>query len=326
MSEIIIFSQAPSDIQYVLHLYQLQVNKKNVKIIVVNVRNNFKYLNTLKLNAQIYFIPLVGQKNIFQFIKHVFSLKLIYIKLFSKTFNNKVYFFSPNYDYVTAFLVNKLRLRNTVYFCDIYSIHGPELNSFFLFLKKQISKYFLGFNIKFFMNGSSLAYQFVFSNTDINLFYFKVNNSLIDCFRYKIESNGESKKKSLLLFESNGGLENYFVKYENDLRDVIVYLVDEYNIFVKPHPRLGYSQVLNDYNLTIIEDFIPSELLSTNDFSIVLGIESTAIASVQHPKKFSLINIFEFKKTEIKENFKRYLDNLSKPELIYVDSIKDLQK
>lgn len=326
MNEIIIFSQAPADIQYVLFLYKINISEHKINIFVVNVYNNYKYLNSLKLNAEISFIPLIGQKKTIQFIEHVLNLKSLYRKTFKHSSNNKVYFFSLNYDYVTAFFVNKLSLNNNVHFCDIYSINGPEINNIFLSIKKILCEYLLGFNIKFFMNGSTLTYQYVFKNTNIKVSNIEIKKSLIDCYKFKISIKSKSNKKSVLLFESNGMVENYFVKYENDLKELIISLISEYKVYIKPHPRVGYSKILNDYDLKIIEDYIPSELLSYNDFSILLGIESTAIATVLHPNKFSLIDIFEFKKPEVKENFRSYLNNLSKSELKYINSIEDLKQ
>jgi len=64
MDKVILFSQAPADIKYVLFLYEKFKDDKQIDIIVVNVENNFKYLQSLNLKARLYFVPVIGAKNI----------------------------------------------------------------------------------------------------------------------------------------------------------------------------------------------------------------------------------------------------------------------
>ena len=68
MKQLILFSQAPADIVYVLSLYEQKKEQYKIKIIVVNVMNNFKFLSSLKLKAEIEYIPVVGKRKIFKML------------------------------------------------------------------------------------------------------------------------------------------------------------------------------------------------------------------------------------------------------------------
>jgi len=322
MKKMILFSQAPADIQYVLSLYHNHKETHDILIIVVNVKNNFKFFHSLNLIAKIEFVPLIGQKNILKFLKYSISLKIKYKSLFSKFNNAQVYFFSNNYDYVTAYFINKLQIKNNIFFMDIYNIDGKEIISIQNNIKVKIMKYLFDIDIKFFSIAGANAYQYLFDKNKINTISIEVNPKNLHGYRYKINSN---HKKRVLIFESNGVLDKSFANYQDDLTKIILKVNDKYDIYIKPHPRLGYSQFLLNYKLNIIDSYIPSELLRISDFDIVLGIDSTSIATGQHLNKLSLIDLFEFSDETRKNYLKNYLNKLSKNKLIYLDSIDGIE-
>ena len=205
---------------------------------------------------------------------------------------------------------------------DIYNIDGKEIISIQNNIKVKIMKYLFDIDIKFFSIAGANAYQYLFDKNKINTISIKVNPKDLDGYRYKINSN---HKKNLLLFESNGILDKSFVNYQKELTQIILKVIDKYDVYIKPHPRLGYSKFLNTYKINIIESYIPSELLRISDFDIVLGIDSASIATGQHLNKFSLIDLFEFSDETRKNYLKNYLNKLSKNKLIYLDSIDGIE-
>jgi hypothetical protein len=316
----VLFSQAPADIQYVLSLYDKYKNKYKILIVVVNVKNNYKYFESLNLGVRVDFIPLVGQNKKLEFLKYVFKLRTIYSVLFKNISDAEVYFFSKNYDYVTAFFIEKLMKNNTIYFYDIYKIDGEELGGYKYTLKKLIIKFLFGINIKFFSLPPSIAYQYKFDNKNVHQIS-SVNSAKLYKYRIKKINN----KKNLLLFESNGEQSEDFLNYKENMMTILNELKDRYNIYIKPHPRLGYSQILNKYKVNVIPDYIPGELVDTKDFDIVLGIDSSSIAIIKHHNKYSLINLFEFKDDTRKQYLKEYLDNLSIKNILYIKNIKSIK-
>ena len=254
----ILFSQSASDIQYILSLYERYKNEKDIKIYIVNVENNYKFLKSLDLKAKLEFIPIVAQKKIFKYIWFSFKLRFLYRKLFSDTRQAKIYFFSDNYDYVTSFFIEKLYQDNEVYFIDIYKQNFSEKKSTLNNIKKAIMYCLLGIQVYF----NEYSYIYILNNK-IKKINMTVKQDDIEKYKYKVICEN-SHKNNLLLYESNSGSDKWFVDYNRDLANIINKVSNDYNIYVKPHPRFGYSKFLEKYSVTIISDYIPSELLTAS--------------------------------------------------------------
>ena len=63
------------------------------------------------------------------------------MKLFNKINRSEVYFFSNTADYVTAFFIERLSFKHSVYFIDINKIKGLEIYGF----KNRLSKLMIQF-------------------------------------------------------------------------------------------------------------------------------------------------------------------------------------
>ena len=78
---------------------------------------------------------------------------------------------------------------------------------------------------------------------------------------------------------------------------------------------------MNDYDVIIVESFIPSEFIFLNNFDVILGIVTSAIATSKHHNKYSLINVFEFTDKSAKIKFKKHMDDLSGGSLVHISDI-----
>lgn len=321
MKQLILFSQAPADIVYILSLYEQKKEHYKVKIIVVNVMNNFKFFKSLKLKAEIEYVSVIAKKNPLKLLIFFIRLRILYIKLFNKIDRSEVYFFSNTEDYVTAFFIEKLSFQHNVYFIDIHSIKGPESYGFKNSLSKIIVQFLLGIRIKFFIHyAGTTAYQYLFDFNRVVEKKLNPNDNVLKQYQYRINSQGNKKK--LLLFEGNGLLESFYIDYERTLRASIEKLSKKYEIYIKPHPRLGYSDFLTDYDVVIVESHIPAELIFLNNFDVILGIVTSAIATAKHHNKYSLINVFDFTDKSAKIKFKKHMDDLSGGTLTYISDIE----
>lgn len=320
MKDVILFSQAPADIQYIIYLYD-KYKDCNVTIIVVNVINNYKYLKSLSLNAEISFIPLISQRHFLKFLLYPIKLQLIYFKQFIGLKDASIYFFSNNYDYVTAFFIQKLNYKNNVYFYDLYDLDGPPLKGINSLIKVALTRLLFGITVKFFKLSSYVAYQYIFENTDVKHITLNVNINRLNHYRYYTK---KTKNIKVLLFESNEMRDDSFVEYGKHITAILDKLPSDCNIYIKPHPRLGYSSILNGYNIKLVPDFVPSELLYLDDFTLVLGIGSTSIATAIHSNKYSLIYLFDFRDEKRREYLVNYLNKLSGNRLVYLNNLADL--
>lgn len=314
----IIFSQAPADIQYVLSLYHKYKDSYNLKIIVVNIENNYKFLKSLKLDAELKFIPTVSQKKPFRYTVFIFKLRFLYKELFADTHNIKIYFFSKNYDYVTSFFIEKLAIKNEVTFVDIYKQNFIEKNSIVNDIKKRIMYYALG--IKVYFNHYSYIYIL---NKKIKKMSMIVQSKDISQYKYNIIPKN-NHKKNILFFESNINEANYFVDYQRDLMNIVTRMKEYCNIYIKPHPRLGHSRFLDKYSITIIEDYVPSELLNLEKFNMIFGVETTAIATSDFKDKYCLINLFEYNDLNRKRYIINYLNKLSVQNIAFLENLDDV--
>ena len=314
MKKLILISQSPADLRYVIDLYEEFKEHKEIKIVVITVINNFNFLKTLDLKADIKFVPLVGKGNILRLLFFFINLRSIYKNLFSKCEGESVYFFSNTMDYVTAYFVKKLSERNAVYFIDIYKIEGPDVTGIIIKIITFILKLTLGINIRFLRHYTGdICYQYNSEKDNIISKERRITSKLKACYQYR--ALGNTKRRKLVFFEGNGVLNKYYVNYEKNLRDCIETLSLKYEIFIKPHPRVGFSQFLIDCNVEILPPHIPAEFISLSDFDVVLGIETVAIAKV-------IIGCFDFNKQSTKNDFKERLEVQSDGYLQYVDDLK----
>ena len=189
MKDMVLFSQAPADMQYVLYLYAKYKDSHKIKIVVVSVQNNYKFYQSLDLEATVEFVPLISQSHIVKFLLHSLRIRQIYRKIFASMQNSEIYFFAKNYDYVTAFFIEKLTKNNNIYFYDIYHIDGIEVNSISTNLKKILSKLLFGINIKFFGLPPYIAYQYLYDRKIIKEIDLKIEDHLLSKYKYTIKDN-----------------------------------------------------------------------------------------------------------------------------------------
>ena len=104
---------------------------------------------------------------------------------------------------------------------------------------------------------------------------------------------------------------------------------NDYKVYIKPHPSKGYSDFLDQMDVTIVPALIPAELLEISIFKYVLGINSLSIARLSmnsENKIFSLINIYKWKDFSEKEQNINNLNIKSCDKIIFVNSLNCFDK
>lgn len=325
MQDMILFSQAPADIMHVLALYEKHHQQHKITIIVVNVQNNYKFFDSLDLGIQIEFIPLVSQTKPVQFLKLIFGLKSQYRHLFAHSNDAIVYYFSNNYDYITAYFIENLSKTNQINFIDLYQIDGPAIHSTSAKLKTAIMSAILGVKFKFFQHMENVIYQYQLPDRDncAQIPVPHISKGQLARFEYEVKNSDD--QPSLLLMESNGANDPRFQHYNNDLRQIFEQISPQYSIYIKPHPRIGASDMISHYQTTMIEAYVPAELINLDGFSVILGIDSTAIATIEHQHKYCLLELFEFVDIEVKHHLRDYLNKLADKPIEYIDNVAELK-
>jgi len=318
MKNIIIFSQAPRDLRYIIELVNSLATKINLTIYVINLKTNYDYLNSINLNARIIYLKTSINRNIFDFIRNYFILLNIHYKYFKNINCYEVYYFSGVYDYVVPYIIERLKRKNTIYFIDIYK---HIFNRKKICLKDRIKELFISLllNVKFqyVYIGTNKIYRCLIS--DVSVKEIILNKSKYICNFDNISIN------TILLFETDVKTTPYYKNYEEDLKKIIEVLEKKFKIYIKPHPRLGYTKLLENYNVKILPQNIPGEFININNFLYILGMHSTILAdiAINNSKVYSLLNLFSMEKQNYL-TLKKYLDIHSNNRIKYLNCLDDL--
>ena len=133
-----------------------------------------------------------------------------------------------------------------------------------------------------------------------------------------------------MLFERDMSNNAYLVDYETRLREIIGTCISSgYNLYVKPHPKAGYSSFLNDFEMDLIPPHIVSELLDVSSFNLVFGVFSVsttwhAMDSENSTPVYSLFDLFDFTDPTQKEYIDKVLLDLSNEQLAAIGSMNEL--
>ena len=321
--DIVAFCQAPQDMAKIVTLYANKPANCSFHIYVINVKANFDFLMDLNLDAKIYYVKHKKLSNPLNIISMFFYLHKHFIKKIRRYKNAKIYFFSQYFDYVTPIFLSRLDRSNEFYFINIYK---PELKlTSTSFIRKIFFKVFdLFFNVKLYPTKigiiPSYFYKLPTSTNEIEL-----ETKVPEKFQ---KNHTHNDKTSILLFEANGNTEPYFTNYSKDLEKLISLISSRFKIYIKPHPRLGYSPSLNDNSkFTIVSGRTPSEFINPNQFSCILGIETSGTKDFveKHPHVYSIIDLFSFK-DNADEFYKSHLKTISNNKMKFITSFDELNK
>lgn len=327
MKEIVIFCQAPADIQYALSLYDTYQNESTFHFFAINVEGMYQFLTGLKLkNAHIEFIPYpnLNIRNPKSILKVRQYIKDNIKQHFRGLTNCEIYYFSNKYDWLVFAFIAYLAKRNKVFCYDHYAKSIPYEKNNIISAKKLIALL-----IYFYLTRIILHYEWVNNrgvmsfNHDkygISVREIRVSKEIFTKYAYNVEDS--PLQNSILFFDSNisnaDGIENY----EETLRSIINFFMEKgFTLYIKPHPRLGYSKFLDEYDVTILPAYIPGEFIAYSQFSAIVGISTVAIAKIaicSDVPVYSLMDLFTFKNTSKKETYRKYLIDQSDGKVMFI--------
>ena len=84
--------------------------------------------------------------------------------------------------------------------------------------------------------------------------------------------------RAVLFFDKDITHKKFIVDYEEQMSAICDMLgANNVHIYIKPHPRMGYSKFLNKYCSGIIPAEVPGEFIDTDRFQAVLSVYSLAL-------------------------------------------------
>jgi len=330
-NEIIIFCQAPADVQYTLDIYDKNKHRAKVSIFCINVKASYKFLKSLNLVLKkLIFIPYslkFGPRNPLSIYNEKIRLAKLYKKYFDTIAENDIYFFSHLYDWVLYTFLGKIYRRNKIFFIDHYGYISGEYFKTKLSIKLMtqiiIYKYITGVILDYYSHNDQNILAFPIDQYNVKLLPVPIGLHKVWA---KYRFNMSIDKKSILLFENGIGDSNQIINYEQSLTAILKHFqTANVKVYIKPHPRLGYTKGFKR-NVHIIPNYVPGEFLPIEKFIGIYGIASAAIGNLANSKNnvFSLIDCFDFIKKVDKDFHKRYLDKLSNNKISYVKNIDGL--
>ncbi len=324
MKEIIIFVQASRDIQYALAIYMRNKDIASFKFYVMDHKSNYDYLLGLNLvDCEIKFIPNIPLKSLRNVFREKCRLPNLYKLEFSKLNDASVYFFCNYFDFKTFYFVSKLSLSNEVIFFDHYKLERPMgvLPSLRGALKLSIVWFVTGQRMQVSSEQDILVFDWRMH--DIKKSFFEVEKNELRQFVKCVEVQG----KSVLFFDSNDQGSMLYKNYVETLTLLIDFLqLNNYSIYVKPHPRLGMSDCLSKYPIIKLDESIPIELLGLSNFDCVIGNTTAALTAVYGQKHaVSFMLMLNFVDEEVKKRYQKYLMDLSS-KIIFVKNINEFEE
>jgi len=335
MENIVVFAQAPADIQHVLAIYDKYKNKTKLLVFVVNVGGMYKFLLSLNLKLhQLIFIPYVQNLFVFNPLsiqaerKRLISL---YRKYFKEIKGAEIYFFSIYFDWIVYSFIAKLSYYNIIYlidYCELERRRIKHVSNLKLRLFSLVFRYITGVKMSYYLfPGNKFPLRLPAEKYRIKrLKPYVLSGGLYHSYGYNLDN---VKEPAILFFDKYLPEGGFIIGYEKKITEIFEFLMQcKINIYLKPHPRMGYLKSLERFCSNIVPDFVPGEFINTEPFQAIIGIYSTSLnwhAQKGSKPTYSLMNLFNFSNEGDKYLLLTQNIRASNGQLKYINSLNDLK-
>ncbi len=332
---IIIFCQAPADVAYVLTLYEKFKSQRSISIYVINVEGTYNHLKLLNLNIDsLQFIPYPDSYHLYRNPRKIIKARKEIIRLqkqFRQIEGHEVYYSSNKWDWLTFACIHVMRGNNDVLTYDYHNTTERNVKTS-LTVKNVIIRlvlyYITRVKLQLDQRFDRSVPFFPYFLYGVKKYDIKLLPEIFEKYSYQLEN---LSARAILLYEHDMAEEQTFIKYEETISTIIKRLLKEgYRVYVKPHPRIGYSKFLDNYDVTMLPGFITGEFLPVDRFQAVLGIWTTSIAKIslvrREIKSISLLEMFTPIISRDMETMRDYLISQSEGHIQFAKSIEDLLK
>jgi hypothetical protein len=323
LKQIIIFSQSPTDIQFVLAIITDSKFQGCKFDIIVTAKACLEFLSTIKFdnNVTFYDFTVKSKGRLSTIFNNLCVNRLKLWQLEKQYCTNhhvkEVFFFSNYFDILTvSFYLRNLGKFNFI-FLDIFKIRRKVITDIArLPLIKRLKLTFLMLmfveNLQFFYeNGKDLVGISSDKLCDsLEAYRFELNNSLYTASLYR--PNPLASYKNVLLYDTDySSLGDDVAAEAFKLLIAVTDILEArgFDIFVKQHPRLGGSGIVNRCKeANVINTEIPSEFIDRSFFKFEIAIASAALkCSSVNVNAISLIKILD---KETSTNLKPHIQQM----------------
>jgi hypothetical protein len=336
--EIVIFCQAAADVPYVLDLYN-KFYDHDISIYVINVKGIFDFISKLNLNlTNLVYINYskVNFYNPFSLINEKYRIyKIKRIHFFNKN-NANVFFFSKFEDWLTSsFILCFIKKNASIYYVNHYDMSGDlHENLEHIKLKRRILGLIFYFitGVKFIMNKEYKFPEFPILKYNITEQSLIVDDNIFKKYAVPINRLNNFEKRVLFFLSPPENEIFDSIHYQSVVIDILNILkINDYKIFVKGHPRCGLplfvnSIIIDEFNLKIIDSYIPGEFIDMSCFDFCIGIDSTILSILAKREvinTFCIINLITPQNENHYFSLKQYLFNYSDKKLLFLNNFDE---
>ena len=320
------------DLLYVVQLYEKYRKNFETKIIISGCAENLHFLRSINIPEEaIKYLNIKSKLRKFgllKLIKQLYTEKKMMdslIKEITQEENNELFFSSYDNDPHMGYLTYQVSKSNSVTLIDVLEIRPIKMRSLrILYFKNVISWviYSLIFGNIFIIAGSRSI-----PTLSSNLNKYKINiiprndiRSLCDISKYKIKV-AKHKKCALILYDKF-----YFQPYEKQIstiKNICELLINNnFIIYLKTHPQYENPDFLSDFNVNIIDKYIPFEFIDMSGVSIVIGLSGASLLFTGNISTISLLKLIYKKDSDY---YTSQMEQLrQKKDIIFIKSIDEL--
>ena len=348
MRPIYIFCESYVQLENTLFVIEQNLDRSPITVIVdrkPDLLKLFKFLKKKKYGPRIDIIYLArfqeSQNGLrwVNFVKDIIGEKRhlaeLYRKYFKEIENATIYFFCRLFTPYTFYMLKRLIKRNEVRY--IYPVEYDELEmrkvrgkGVKVLARKARLKILFGRGLTLTEIPHVMRFPYIKDSfmKNINRCIMKdERNRLMKDFSLANLSLFPNENYKVVFYDSGideylGDVESY-KKVLEEIFGIVMEYYDKEQIYIKYHPD-EHSMDLSSYG-EVVPSFIPGELLHKKD-AILLSIMSTCIYNVQAGYAVSLINLFEYKSKEVRDNLKNlFLKRANKDNVLLPDTMGDFR-
>lgn len=337
----LILCGAPYYLPHTLTLYERHRVQGTVQIMALGVRGLYDFLKSCKLpDVDVQFVPTAQTHmrliNPLSMVALRDEINRIYGEYFAGVEGATVFTFGDFNDMLQASIHARLSRHNQVFNMGIFDGNPPQRLAQ-LSVKQRIlwrvSEWAAQAQLQPMRMGNTAGLAFLLFLDDarygIQRDRLECDPGVLDRYAHHLPKTPPAKKSVLLLESAEG---HFYRNYEEVLRKVMKTLnAAGCHVFVKGHPRCGYSTFLNDYPIEVLPSYVPAEFLAVDELDYILGIHSIGLASLYKKRHgrgvASLLDLFLPIDGKQQECFRKLIqEDQTLPVTSFPASVQELSK
>lgn len=282
-----------------------------------------------------------GLRRLFQHLLEPARVRSYYRKFLARYFTPltgaEVYFFTRYFNPYTYYLLKRLHKTNRLVFMsvidygDSLKVHQPRSVTEFLSLAKLKLGYGTGIQVADLPHSRfSLIPEKLIRDSVDEVISLKETGEILDGFKWDELKMVDSSRFRVIYFDQpliKSGRVPSAEGFQRELNAVFSVLGRHFSageIAIKYHPLHGSDKSAITAG-TVLEDYIPAELLYHPNIRLYLSFSSGSLANVEQGLAVSLLELVSFRDSTAREFIKETLVQRSRTRILFPKSLEELE-